>query len=272
MSYIKTNWVNDQTELSAENMNHIENGIENAYAQPLIAVSDTAPLTYEGGDRYFNTTNNIMYVASSSLGWLIDIENPVQEGVFYVVLEEQKSYTYDGTTLISVGGGTGGIVVYPDTPDEDTQLYIEEDDLDFQGLPISNETTTGSDITYSADYINNLNTYSTTEQRIGTWVNGKPLYRKTFSCGALPNATTKSVEVDLDFVNKTILVKKMYGYAYRPTGTYVMYPLPNTSSTNPVSIYCSVSNNKSVIQIVTSTDRSDYTDSYITLEYTKTTD
>ena len=33
--------------------------------------------------------------------------------------------------------------------------------------------------TYSCDYANKLNTYSTTEQRIGTWIDGKPLYTKT---------------------------------------------------------------------------------------------
>ena len=27
--------------------------------------------------------------------------------------------------------------------------------------------------TYSCDYINDLNTYSTTEQRVGTWINRK---------------------------------------------------------------------------------------------------
>lgn len=34
---------------------------------------------------------------------------------------------------------------------------------------------------YSCNYINNLNTYSTTETRIGTWIDGKPLYRKVLT-------------------------------------------------------------------------------------------
>ena len=32
--------------------------------------------------------------------------------------------------------------------------------------------------TYSCNQVNKMNFYSTTEQRIGTWINGKPLYRK----------------------------------------------------------------------------------------------
>lgn len=38
--------------------------------------------------------------------------------------------------------------------------------------------------TYSCDYLNKLNTYSTTEQRIGTWINGKPIYRKVIDLGS----------------------------------------------------------------------------------------
>lgn len=34
---------------------------------------------------------------------------------------------------------------------------------------------------YNCNYINNLNTYSTEEKRVGTWIDGKPLYSKTIS-------------------------------------------------------------------------------------------
>ena len=55
------------------------------------------------------------------------------------------------------GGGSSEIIqVYPDEPTEDTKLYIESTDLDFQGLPISSETTTGDNVTYSANYINGI--------------------------------------------------------------------------------------------------------------------
>ena len=38
---------------------------------------------------------------------------------------------------------------------------------------------------YTQSYINSLNTYSSTEQRIGTWIDGKPIYRKVIDFGAL---------------------------------------------------------------------------------------
>lgn len=134
---------NETKKISVQNL--IPSNIE------LIAITDTEPIEYETGDKYYNTTNNRIYTATSG-GW-INPQEPIK-GILYIILEEQKSYTYDGTTLISVGGGAGGIVVYPNIPDEDTQLYIEEEDLDFQGLEIADEYTTGDNVAYSADYSN----------------------------------------------------------------------------------------------------------------------
>lgn len=156
MSYIKINWINDDTELNAENMNHIEDGIANAYNVVLLAVSDTAPSECSEGDKYFNTDSNKIYTATGTNTWGSTGEDPIED-ILYVVFETQTSYTYDADneTLISVGGGGGGgIVVEPDEPTEDTKLIIEESDLDFQGLEIVNEYNTADNMTYSCAYIN----------------------------------------------------------------------------------------------------------------------
>ena len=45
--------------------------------------------------------------------------------------------------------------------------------------------------------------YSTTEQVIGTWIDGKPIYRKVINFGSLPNAESKSVAhniANIDFI------------------------------------------------------------------------
>lgn len=55
-----------------------------------------------------------------------------------------------------------------------TSQYIEG------GASLSNVYGTSQSNGYTQEYINGLGTYSTTEQRIGTWIDGKPLYRKTF--------------------------------------------------------------------------------------------
>lgn len=57
---------------------------------------------------------------------------------------------YNGTSWEAVGGAVVGTV---------------------------NEYTESSSQAYACDYVNDLQTYSTTEQRVGTWIDGKPIYR-----------------------------------------------------------------------------------------------
>ena len=40
--------------------------------------------------------------------------------------------------------------------------------------------STSTTDSYSCNYVNNINTYSTNEIRIGTWIDGKPIYRKVY--------------------------------------------------------------------------------------------
>ena len=114
------------------------------------------------------------------------------------------------------------------------------------------------------NYINNSNSYSTDEVKTGgKWIDGKPIYRKTISCGALPNTSYKNVNhniTNLDFVTKC------YGFARG--GNYRMV-LPNASANtaNAVEVYV----DEMYVVIQTGNDRSGY-NGYVTLEYTKTTD
>lgn len=41
--------------------------------------------------------------------------------------------------------------------------------------------STSATDTYSCNYINGLETYSTSETRIGTWIDGRPIYRKVIT-------------------------------------------------------------------------------------------
>ena len=83
-----------------------------------------------------------------------------------------------------------------------------------------------------------INKYSSTEQRVGTWRNGKPLYRITIDFGQLPNNTLKTVsipggsgnfkivKVDFDIINKNDESFQSYANKipyYNPdSGKYVM--------------------------------------------------
>lgn len=107
--------------------------------------------------------------------------------------------------------------------------------------------------------------YSLEEQLTGgTWIDGKPIYRKTINCGVLPNNTTKNVPHGITNIGSVI---NIYGVA--TSGDKAMsLPYVATSSTYCVSVY----RDESTIAIQTASDRTEYTKTYVTLEYTKTTD
>ena len=106
--------------------------------------------------------------------------------------------------------------------------------------------------------------YSTSEVDTGfTWIDGKHIYKKTISFGTLPNSTTKSVAhgiSNLDMIVDSSFVAKSSSY-------YITIPAPSTSSlSNNVVWYISGTN----INCSTGSNQSSYTESYVTLWYTKT--
>ena len=108
--------------------------------------------------------------------------------------------------------------------------------------------------------------YSTDETVIGTWIDGKPIYRKVIDFGALPNTNLKYVAHN---INNIKIFTKAYGIAYRDSDKINM-PLPyvnNSAITNGINIY--TDNTK--IYIRTGVDLTNVT-AHVILEYTKTTD
>lgn len=106
--------------------------------------------------------------------------------------------------------------------------------------------------------------YSTTERKVGQWIDGKPIYQKTVSCGALPNATTKTVAHNISNVNYII---DYHGISMNPT-SHISIILPYPGENQDITVYVDRTN----INIVDKTDNSRYTTTYVTLQYTKTTD
>lgn len=107
--------------------------------------------------------------------------------------------------------------------------------------------------------------YSTDEKIIGQWIDGKPLYQKTIDFGALPNNTTKSVNHNIQNIDYVV---NLFGAAYRSSDGIV-----NTLPCYNRDIYGAelVSNPTSII-VTTFADRSAFSESYIAIQYTKTTD
>lgn len=129
-------------------------------------------------------------------------------------------------------------------------------------IPHVNKVT-DSDMNEIKNGINNSTTYSTTEKVVGTW-NSKPLYRKVIECGALPNNANKDVVHNIQNLGVTI---KCNGMAVRTSDSRAL-TIPD--STPGAEISCGVTNTN--VYIITHNDRSSFNNSFLILEYTKTTD
>jgi len=122
---------------------------------------------------------------------------------------------------------------------------------------VVNGYSTSSRDSYSCNYVNKLNTYSTDEIRIGTWM-GKPLYRKVFT-GNISSSIEHGL-TNVNFVNS-------YGYVISGTGNFM--PLPSLRVAYPnYNIGYYVTNQNIVFEKGSEASGT----ATITLEYTKTTD
>ena len=146
-----------------------------------------------------------------------------------------------------------------------TSQYIEG------GASISNVYGTSQENGYSQEYINGLNTYSTSEIDTGkVWIDGKNIYRKVIDCGALPNNTSKSVSTG---ITTSINLINISGLAYNSSNYYITLPFVHTTT---IGTQCSLrfdgsttgSSPNSVI-LIAGSDMSSYTSSFVIIEYTK---
>jgi len=115
------------------------------------------------------------------------------------------------------------------------------------------------------------NNYSTSEQVVGTWIDGKPIYRKTIPLTNLPTANNyidTSIGYSLNDITplnlQTIILNNWGGYSNNYAGSNSAYvscsfAVVGTTGT-PIQI-----------RIRSSLDIHSYT-GYATIEYTKTTD
>lgn len=183
MAYTKIEWLDlgetNAKPIDKDNLNHMDEGIYNLQNIELIAVTDIEPTTFEDGNKYYNTKENLVYTAENQI-WT-NGETP-RSGVFYLVLTDSKNYYYDGTTLISVGGGASNdVIISPEEPTtEDWKIWIDTDEINNLGSEVvdtleGNET----DKAPSVRSVKEVNKLSHNEVKTDkTWVNGKPIYRK----------------------------------------------------------------------------------------------
>ena len=185
--------INETNKVVASDMNEIKEAVNTNENKILVAVSDTAPSTCATGDVYYNTSTKKLYTATATNTWSSTGTNPTPNTI-YILFDTKTTYSYDGTDLISVGGGGAEISIGTTQPSEDEVLWINPNEAPSGSLnPISNTYGVAQDKGYSQEYVNKNLVYSTTEINTGkTWIDGKPIYRKVISGTYNDNATILS--------------------------------------------------------------------------------
>ena len=168
---------------------------------------------------------------------------------------------YIDTIIIS---GSSSNVAYFTTANNQYFLRIQFDNTNF-----SNEfqLEEGHEQTYYRPYqeLNNQEVYSSDEKIIGTWINGKPIYRKVIYFGELPNATTKTVAHGIINLDRVV---NFYGFGQDSYKNVLPITMTDVSTISKQS-RCYLTSTDILIQ--NGLDRSSL-DAYIIIEYTKTTD
>ena len=107
--------------------------------------------------------------------------------------------------------------------------------------------------------------YSTEEQVVGTWIDGKPIYQKTVNFGALPNATEKKVAHGISNLDEVI---NFVGVTTNSDGITLSLPFAH-ETTIAKNIRFAINTNEVIIG--TGINRTG-NNAYVTIQYTKTTD
>ena len=175
----------------------------------------------------------------------------VQDNTYFGPIGERDAgnatlYVYADKTKIS-------FVASSEYGDGKTYAYIT--------LQYTKTTDAANSFNYASE-----NDYSTTEKIVGTWIDGKPLYQKTINFGQLPNNNKKTVAHSISNLKRVI---SFDAYIAHSSGANYIMPLPyNDKFGNIVYLY----REGTTIAIETSSDMTAYTECYITIKYTKTTD
>ena len=250
------------TPLSAEKLNGLLDG-EEALGQ-IVVDSIRSKNMYDKD----NGGNLIGYGLSATYGTVS--QNSERNTSYYIEVEPSTTYTLSGATFTAkcvydssktyINGISANTFTTPsnakylrfayNNTETHSQIQLEEGNSSTTYMPYQE--------------LNNQEQYSTSEIKIGTWISGKPLYRKviTFS---LTNGSVQTVAHNISNV-EFIYVKDFF--AWKSSSNFSR-PLNCTYNTD--TNYVQVNTTNFIYLITNKQDPSNAT-GYVILEYTKTTD
>ena len=151
-------------------------------------------------------------------------------------------------------------------------LYIGNTNKQLKDLPVPvhDAYSTSTTDTYSCNYINGarLEEYSTTEKIIGTWIDGKPLYRKVLSTVGLAGNTKKSIAYNIDNLDKIWIENGCAINALR----IVTVPMVGYNGNLSEKVDVWIEKQENVVKLYANGGWGNDWTFYIIINYTKTTD
>lgn len=139
---------------------------------------------------------------------------------------------------------------------------------------IVNTYSTSQTDTYSCNYINDCNTYSTSEIKTDkTWIDGKPIYRKVIeytSTGIDALNQQINIQVNHDILNLEECISCI-GHLTSNAGDLILPLMEGTSNVKNAAFVSTVDSSSITLSIINNTF-GENRNWYFILEYTKTTD
>lgn len=192
------------------------------------------------------------------------------------VLAKASSTDYDTQWVDQTGGENitagDGLTRQEDTLSVTTPVNGIVTQSEFDALPEAQQNKGLYVIPEPGDEGNASNVYSTDETRVGTWIDGKPIYRRVFTC-KIPTGLT---------VQNTYFAYKYYGFSVMDTVTSLRAFMETQqgaisvsyiiSGTNMANIYFSRQLNQFGIIIGKEQIGQQIKYIHITMEYTRTDD
>jgi hypothetical protein len=219
------------------------NTFKEGYAFVIRAYDENKNFTYSIGgisDTNVFTTNSSAYYIGVAIYGLSNEDTTFKE---YVSLLLSESIT--------------PLICLNSCDNKDYEPYIPRE------IRLKNTNSNAYEIFYCADDYGELQ-YSESETIIGKWLNGSPLYKRTYVVPSLGDVGTLTVPFDIDDLHEVV---NMYGSA---TNGATFFTLPSYRGAPGLGIIIYADRNNG-FTIEKESNRTDYW-AYLTIEYTKRID